>query len=90
MRISRVEYIAAIDRRCDLALTEYEKTAPVVYSWIESVYANVTNGEATLRDLLMLEALLEDGVWMHPLTASNRVYRHLHTSGKDTTGMAGF
>lgn len=71
----------------------YEKSAPTVAEWADDLYQRIGDKRAdhvTLSELLLASRLMEEGVWMHPNTAANNVYKLNYRLGRDTTGHAGF
>lgn len=72
---------------------QYERSAPTVHTWLDDLYIRL--GEdcdhvAVSELLLAVDLRTNDGIWMRPNTAANRVYKLLHRLGRDTVGMAGF
>lgn len=75
-----------------LAAATYEKTAPAVEAWLDGLYQRVERDadKVALSEILMTHSLFEEGQWMQPNYAANRVYKLLHRLGRDTSGLAGF
>lgn len=70
----------------------YEKSAPTVSAWADDLYIRLNENTAsvTLNELLQCQALLEEGGWMQPNYAANKIYHLMDRLGQDTTGHAGF
>jgi hypothetical protein len=74
------------------ACGHYERSAPIVHAWLDGLYIRMSDAPATvlLVELLLVERLREDGLWMQPNNAANQVFHLLDRLGRDTTGQAGF
>jgi hypothetical protein len=82
----------AIRNRITEGCDRYEKTAPTVAAWLDDLYVRINEAadKVVLSELMLVQQLVDDGVWFDPNTAANRVYHLLHRLGRDTTGQAGF
>lgn len=84
----------ALERCVIEAIKQYEKSAPTVASYADSVYmrlASCEKDEVRLSELRFIANLCTpEGVWMHPNTAANLCYKLMNRLGMDTTGHAGF
>lgn len=71
---------------------EYRQTAPVVAAYADWLYIalNEEQEKVTLKELILVGRLYEDGEWLHPNLAANLVYKLLDLLGRDTRGMLGF
>lgn len=74
------------------ACEQYQKTAPTVAEYCDSLYVRLAEkpSEVPVVELLRINRLREDGVWMHPNYAANTIYKLMSEIGQDTTGHAGF
>ena len=72
--------------------SEYEQTAPTVHTWLNDLYMRINEqpDEVLLSELLQVDRLLENGLWMQPNCAANAVYKLQDRLGKSTVGQAGF
>jgi hypothetical protein len=77
----------AFEKACEIVCARYEKTAPTVHTWADSLYRG-KDDQITLTDIHLISVLTTDEV--HPNTAANLVYHINHRLGRDTTGHAGF
>ena len=60
----------------------YEKSSPLVVTWMDSVADSLRDGTVTLTELQKVQSLLENGVWLDPNSAGNLAYKQLSLSGK--------
>lgn len=82
-------------KKCETYLAEvceqYEKTAPTVSEYADSVYRRLTQKmPVNVWEILELRQLLDVDGWEQPNYAANRVYHLMTRLGLDTTGQAGF
>lgn len=82
----------AFEKHIQAALDQYEKTAPPLARYLDDLYVRVSGNAPDVRliELRFAGSLLEEGTWLHPNTAQNRLFHLLHGIGRDTTGMADF
>ena len=63
----------------------YEKTAPVVYDWIDTIYIRLAESPLTVSvwELMQVLKLKETSCdqWEHPNYASNRAYKVMRELG---------
>jgi hypothetical protein len=76
----------------EAATAYYEKSAPVVEQYLDELYRRLGENcdEVVVSEIVLVGCLREEGTWMHPNTAANRVYKLLDRLGRSTVGMAGF
>ncbi len=70
----------------------YEKMAPTVSRWADSLYIRLSDDiySVWLVELLQAQALLENDHCEHPNLAANCVYKLMTALGQDTRGHAGY
>jgi hypothetical protein len=64
------------------AASHYERTSPLVETWLDAVADSLRDGTVTLAELLKVQSLLENGVWLDPHGAGNLAYKQLSAHGK--------
>lgn len=73
------------------ACDQYERSAPTVTDYLDQLYRRVNqNQPVQLREVIVIEKLLDDGIWLQPNYAANMIYHLMNEVGLDTTGQAGF
>lgn len=79
------------DYLCRSACDFYEKSAPTVTDYVDTLYGRVHDQKPVqLAEITGITALLDDGQWMQPNYAANYIYHLMQRVGLDTTGQAGF
>jgi hypothetical protein len=70
----------------------YEKTAPTVHAYCDSLYTRMEQAPMTvsLYELRKVSALLGADGWMQPNYAANYIYHLMEECGQSTVGQAGF
>ncbi len=73
--------VAAFDWFIDGAATHYEKSAPTVATWLDQVADRLRNGSLTVREIGLVQNLIENGIWLDPHGAANRAYKAMSEFG---------
>lgn len=74
--------VSAFDWFINDAASHYERTSPLVETWLDAVAESLRNGTVTLAELSKVQSLLENGLWLDPHGAGNLAYKMLSQSGK--------
>jgi hypothetical protein len=76
----------------ECAVEHYEVTAPTVAEYCDGLYRRVNESprNISLLELLTVQQLQQDALWLMPNYAANRIYHLMAALGMDTTGHAGF
>lgn len=69
--------VSAFDWFIGDAADHYEKTSPVVVTWLDVVADRLRAGTVTIRELNKVQALLENNIWLDPHGAGNLAYKEL-------------
>ena len=65
--------VSAFDWYLSDAADHYEKTSPLVVTWLDAVADSLRDGTVTLR---------ENGIWLDAHGAGNLAYKQLSANGK--------
>lgn len=63
------------------AAGHYEKSAPTVETWLDQVAERLRDGSVTLRELGLVQTLLENDTWLDPHGAANLAYKAMSEFG---------
>ena len=74
--------VSAFDWFLNNAAGHYERTSPLVETWLDSVAESLRDGTVTLAELSKVQSLLENGIWLDPHGAGNLAYKQLSANGK--------
>ena len=74
--------VSAFDWFLSDAADHYERTSPVVVTWLDSVADSLRDGTVTITELRKVQSLLENDVWLDPHGAGNLAYKQLSEHGK--------
>jgi len=74
--------VSAFDWFLSDAADHYERTSPVVVTWLDSVADSLRDNSVTLAELQRVQNLLENGIWLDPHSAGNLAYKQLSANGK--------
>lgn len=81
----------AFGQFCADAVMHYHVEAPTVSEYLDGLYTRVYEGEPVqLAEIVAVQTICENGVYMHPNYAANYVYKLKARLGMDTTGDPGF
>lgn len=75
-----------------LVVVQYLPSAPTVSDWANDLYIRLAEkmDEVRLVEIVTAQMLLEEGQWLHPNFAANRIYHLMNRLGQDTTGHIGY
>jgi hypothetical protein len=85
---------ADIDTDIESACEHYEKSAPMVSDWLDSLYRRI--GDKVLRhgvllsELRFVDSLREGGEFIAPNIAANELYHLRDMLGQDQTGICSY
>ena len=74
--------VSAFDWYLSDAADHYEKTSPLVVTWLDAVADSLRDGTVTLAELSKVQSLIENDVWLDPHGAGNLAYKQLSQPGK--------
>jgi hypothetical protein len=74
--------VSAFDWYLSDAADHYEKTSPLVVTWLDAVADSLRDGTVTLRELQKVSSLVENGIWLDAHGAGNLAYKQLSANGK--------
>lgn len=74
--------IAAFDWFLNDAAGHYEKLAPTVETWLDQVAERVRLGTVTVRELRLVQSLLEADIWLDAHGAGNLAYKAMSEFGE--------
>lgn len=74
------------------AQEHYQKTAPQVTAYLEDLEIRLKESQESVNvlELVQVGTLREDGVWMDPNFAANRMYHVQIRSGREVLGGVSF
>jgi hypothetical protein len=87
--MNAIQFFSEVEYFFGRIVVHYEKSSPQVSKWANDLYVKHTEGrynEITLSDIAVASCLCENGHWLPPNYAQNRIYKLLDRQGKDTTG----
>ena len=73
--------VSAFDWFLSDAASHYERSSPVVVTWLDTIADSLRDGSVTLAELQRVQSLLENGIWLDPHGAGNLAYKQLSASG---------
>lgn len=84
--------VRALTKELEQGVAHYEKTAPTVSEYLDGLYRRLHGqaDEVRMSELMFVDQLQDEGIYMHPNHAANAVYHLMSRLGMDTTGHAGF
>lgn len=68
---------AAFERFMGDAADHYEKSSPVVVTYLDAVCEWLRDGSLTLRDVMHVDSLRENDIWQDAHGAGNLAYKQL-------------
>jgi len=73
--INYTEIFNRITQACPI----YEKTAPTAYNWLNDLYIRIDEAPetVTLKELQLIEKLLENEEWINPNYLTNCIFKLL-------------
>jgi hypothetical protein len=74
--------VSAFDWFLSDAADHYERSSPVVVTWLDAVADSLRDGTVTLRELQKVSSLVENGIWLDAHGAGNLAYKQLSANGK--------
>lgn len=81
-----------LDKFLEDAVSHYERSAPTVADYCDDLYrrSHQAPQSVSLAELAGVQNLQEQGEWITPHFAVNRVYHLMHRLGMDVAGHLGF
>ena len=73
--------VSAFDWFLNDAGQQYEKSSPTVETWLDQVADRLRDGSVTIRELRLVDSLLENGIWLDPHGAGNLAYKAMSEFG---------
>jgi hypothetical protein len=69
--------VKAFDWYLSDAADHYERTSPLVETWLDAVAESLRDGTVTLAELRIVQTLIENGIWLDAHAAGNLAYKQL-------------
>ena len=73
--------VSAFDWFLSDAADHYERSSPVVVTWLDAVADSLRHGSVTLSELQKVASLLENDIWLDAHSAGNLAYKQLSERG---------
>jgi hypothetical protein len=74
--------VSAFDWFLSDCADHYERSSPLVVTWLDAVADSLRHGSVTLSELQKVSSLLENDIWLDAHGAGNLAYKMLSENGK--------